>query len=189
MVRNIALAVVVTLLSLLGAVLPCQAGDADDLQLILAGLKPGQPFVKPAFVTVARTAGKDVMYEGKLKDIEILAWVQDGVTDSLYLTVRGRQCAAWGPVVIKAFAPPSATAGNYRGQMLRFAGADLEYYLVLVSRHQDKNLLTDLTVFRRGAGYEINERYHEFADIWIDIFSTPAEEFKWPDPSVNDSSG
>lgn len=188
MVRNVLLALVLTLLMLPGAVMPCQASDAEDLQFILSVLKPGQPFVKPAYLTVARMSGKDIMYEGKVKDVEILAWVQDGIADSLYLTVRGRQCPAWSAVVAKAIAPPSSSTGNFRGQMIRYTSADLEYYLVLVSRYQDKDLLTDLTVFRRGAGHEINERYHEFADIWTEIFSTPAEEFRWPDPSIKESA-
>jgi hypothetical protein len=189
MVRNIPLALALTLLLLLFASLPCQAGDAEDLQRILAGIKPGKPFVKTTFLTVSRTAGKDVLYEGRLGDIDILAWVCDGIADSLFLTVKGRQCPAWGPVVADAFAPPTLRTGNYRGQMLRYTAADCEYYLVLVNKYEDKNFLTDLTVFRRGASHEINERYHEFADIWTEILSSPAEEFKWPDPSVKDSAG
>jgi len=189
MLRKILLVLLLTFLALFCASLPCLAGDAEDLQLILASVKPGQPFVKPAFLTVVRTAGTDVLYEGKLGDIEILTWVQGGVSDSLFLTVRGRHCPSWGQVIATTFAPPNITSGNFRGQMLRYANADFEYYLVLVSKYEDKNLLTDLTVFRRGAGHEINERYHEFADIWTEIFSTPAQQFKWPDPSVKDSPG
>jgi hypothetical protein len=187
MVRKISLALALAFVALACVVLPCQASDTDDLKLIFASVNPGQRFVKPGFLTVARTAGKDVLYEGKLGDIEILTWVQDDVTDSLFLTVRGRQCPAWGPAIAKILAPPSSSTGNFRGQMLRYISPDYEYYLVLVSKYEDKNLLTDLTVFRRGAGHEINERYHEFADIWTEIFSTPAEKFKWPDPSIKDS--
>lgn len=185
MARRIPLVLLLVFAVLLGSAPSCRAGDTEDLQLILSFVKPGQPFTKPAFLKISRTVGKDVMYEGRLSDIEIFAWVQDGITDSLFLTVRGRQCPAWGQVVAKAFAPSDTRVGNVRGQMLRFTSAELEYYLVLVDRYEGKNLLTDLTVFRRGDGHDFNERYHEFADIWADIFSTPAGEFKWPDPSVN----
>ena len=179
-------ALLLTLLLLFLLSRPAQASDVSDLQLILASAKPGQPFVKAAYLKPSRTEGTDVLYEGRQGDIEILAWVSGGVTDSLFLTVRGRHCPDWSQVLFTAFTPAETCAGNFRGGMLRHVDSDLEYYLVLVNKHADKNLLTDLTIFRRGPGHETNERYHEFADIWQDILTSPAEEFKWPDPSVKE---
>jgi len=153
------------------SLLPCQASDANDLETILASAKPGESFANLPCLTVNKVMGKAVMYEGKMGDISIYVWVDNGIVDSLFLTVKGRLCPTWTVTATNNLAAASVDYTNNNGRILRYFNNDFEYYLVLLDKNEHKDLLTDLTVFRRGTGHEVNEIYHEDGDIWQAYFN------------------
>lgn len=150
----------------------CQANEAGDLEKVLSVLKPGQKFSRPSFLTAAKVINTDVMYEGRLGDITILAWVESDIVDSVFLTVNGKLCNTWTPIIAKYLDEPAITKTNRKGQFLRYYNNDYEYYLVLLNKQSSRDPLTDLSLFRRGPEHQYNERYHESGDIWLSIFST-----------------
>jgi len=162
------LSVLFTIISF--CILPCQASDDDDLAIILAGAKPGQPFTSLPCLTVKKVIGTAVMYEGKMGDIRIDVWVESGVVDSLFLTIKGRLCPTWAAAAPEDLGRPNVDYTSADGRLLRYFNNNFEYYLVLLNKNESKDLLTDLTAFRRGPGHDGNELYHEDGDIWQAFF-------------------
>jgi hypothetical protein len=145
----------------------CQANANNDLATILAAAKPGQAYADLSFLTVKKVMGKAKLYQGQTGDINVYVWVDNGVVDSLFLTVKGKLYPDWATTVVISLGKPDTDCSGEQGRLLRYSTNNFEYYLVLLNKNGNRDFLPDLTVFVRGSGHERNELYHEDGDIWL----------------------